>query len=163
PGPSPGSSAGGARRWSRRRRRAPGDVWLSSTPHSRPSKVKPRGPKRRRTSSSAFLTKTMSAPWARNRAPIAINSLARSAVPVGRAGRGGDGAEALLEGRVVEPPRDAAQHGEVGRAEEQHVHPLDRGDRMRVGQGALVLDLDDDERLLVGGLDVLVHRQGAVR
>ena len=50
---------------------------------------------------------------------------------------------------VVELAGEAAEHGEVRRAEEEHVHPLDLRDRARVAEGAFVLDLDHDERLLV--------------
>ena len=52
---------------------------------------------------------------------------------------------------MVEAPGDAEGMREIGRADEEHVDALDRGDLVEGLEAALVLDLDD-------GREALVHR-----
>ena len=75
-----------------------------------------------------------------------------------------DGPQRVQVGRLVEAAGDAEPVRQVGRADEQHVDLLERGDLVRVGDRARRLDLDDaDDPLVDDPGDVGVAERAHVR
>ncbi len=76
---------------------------------------------------------------------------------------GRDLAHRVLDQLVIHLTGDAAEDAEVAGTEEDDVHAGYGGDLVDLSQRAGVFDLDDDEGLLVGRLEVIDERHQAVR
>ena len=64
--------------------------------------------------------------------------------------------------RVVPLARKTAESGKVAWAEEKYIRARDSRDFLRLVDGRLFLELDDEESLLVGGFHVIAHWNRAI-
>ena len=108
------------------------------------------------------LTMIRSQPWQMNLAPRSSSICVCSGVPLtvphhlpAFFGGGGDSLVGVCDERMIELIGDAGEDAQVAGAEHQHIDAGHAGDGVGLFEGARRFELGDEERVFVGGFQIV--------